>query len=636
MHFFCSAYGQTANEYRTKADRYYEKKDYKNASENYGHAVQAYPDDALLNYRAGISYLNIENSEQALIYLDRALQLDPEVDPFIHYHLGIAYQRNYQFTEASAHFSICQQRHKKVASVVKQKIRECEMGDSIMRLPAQAKVRPLGAEINTPFAEHSPLLMPDGKTLIFTSTRSSDPYEVKSGTNYEDVYVSHLRGGEWGPAEKIDPNINVRYNEAAVSLSPDGTTLFLYYEEGNGDIYTSQRVDGRWSKPVPLNRFINHPHYRETTACLSADGKKLYFSSNRPGGRGGLDIYVCRLGENGDWGRPTNLGSVINTRQDEDCPFLQDSTVLYFSSNGHPGLGNNDIFRSELKNGKWGTPENLGYPINSSGYDGFFSLAPKKGTGYYSAHPGTSAANTDIFVATFLPDTPAPSTEPVLASISPGAWDDGSGDENSFAVLKGTVFDRRTSAPLKATLTIVDNATKQVVSTVEADSTGYFRALIPRAGNYGVTTQKQDYLFHSMNLNLAASKRHQEIVTRIGMIKPEVGSKVVMKNIFFDTNESALKPESITELENIRLILVQNPQVRVQINGHTDNVGKEESNMALSLKRAQSVVQYLIDHGIPAHRLEAKGFGSKRPLVSNDDEKGGRQINRRTEIEIIK
>ncbi len=632
--FFCS-YGQTLKEHLAKGDRYFAKKDYENALKSYLQALAIDGNDAVLNYKTGVSYLNRENNAQAAAYLEKALDLDPEVDPYIHYHLAMAYQGDYKFTNASEHFSIFKKRNKKLSALANKKILECHTGDSLMHIPANVEVHPLGPEINSLFAEHSPLISPDGKTLIFTSTRSTDDYEIKSNTNYEDVYVSHKEGTRWTSAEKIGPPINVKFNEAAVSVSPDGKTLFLYYEEGNGDIYSSTFENGDWTTPVPLNRFINHPLYRETTACLSPDGKKLYFSSNRPGGKGGLDIYVSKLGTNGDWGRASNLGSTVNTRMDEDSPFLHaDGVTLYFSSNGHPGLGSNDIFKTKQGNGKWTRPENLGYPLNTSGYDGFFTLSGDKKTGYYSAHPGASASNTDIFMVIFLPSKK--STETVFASEKSAPEEKPADKSKIFALVKAVVSDLKTSEPLRATVVLVDNSTKQVISRIKADANGYFELAIPAGGNYGVTTQMDGYLFHSMNLNLPASEKYHEIQTAIGMLKPEVGSKVVLKNIFFDVNESALKSESMTELENIREVLLRNQAMRVQINGHTDNIGNREYNLGLSLKRAQSVVEYLIQHGISASRLEAKGYGSERPLVSNDDEEGGRQINRRTEIEIIK
>jgi outer membrane protein OmpA-like peptidoglycan-associated protein len=628
MFFF--SYGQTAKDHLSKGDHFYLKKDYESALVNYLAALQTEQNDAQTLFKAGVCYLNAEDIKNAVYYLQEAYNRNGAVDPNIHYHLAMAYQRDHQYKKAFDHFAALKAVNRSLAVLAGKKMAECAMGDSLMDIEVKVEIAPL-TEINSPFAEHSPLLTADGKTLIFTSRRSSDDYQIKSATNYEDVYTSYKNGNKWSPPTKISPAINVKFNEAAVSLAPDGKTLFLYYEEGKGDIYTSFFENGDWSKPTPLNAFINHPLYRESSACVSPDGSKLYFSSNRPGGKGGLDIYVCERGANGDWGRPSNLGSTVNSRGDEDSPFLHaDSVTLYFSSNGHPSLGSNDIFKTTLTDGKWTTPENLGYPINTSGYDGFFTLSPDKKTGYYSAHPGTKAANTDIYVVNFAPGTKSAAFDAADPdSLKPAE------SETGFIVLQGTVTDFYSAAPLSATVILVDNASKKVISKITASESGQFELVFPEPGNYGITTEKQGYLFYSMNLNVPTSGKHERMKTDVRMIKPEVGSKVVLKNIFFDVNESALKPESLSELENIENLLIQNPQWRIQINGHTDNLGDAEKNLDLSLKRAEAVVEYLIKQGVAPSRLQAKGYGSERPLVSNDDEEEGRQINRRTEIEIV-
>jgi outer membrane protein OmpA-like peptidoglycan-associated protein len=208
-------------------------------------------------------------------------------------------------------------------------------------------------------------------------------------------------------------------------------------------------------------------------------------------------------------------------------------------------------------------------------------------------------------------------------------------DMKIVTVLKGKVIDEITADPLGATISLVDNTTKKVISKINSDpSTGDFELVIPHGGNYGVATEREGYLFNSINFNVPKFAEYQEIDTHIIMVKAEVGSKVVLKNIFFDVGKSDLKPESISEIEKIQELLIVNSHLKVQINGHTDNTGSASANKVLSLKRATAVIDYLVSHGIDASRLSAKGYGSERPIVSNDDEIGGREINRRTEIEI--
>jgi outer membrane protein OmpA-like peptidoglycan-associated protein len=337
-------------------------------------------------------------------------------------------------------------------------------------------------------------------------------------------------------------------------------------------------------------------------------------------------------------------------------------------------MGSNDIFKSELKSGKWTKPVNLGYPINSIEYDGFFMLSADKKTGYYSALREDGLGSADIYQIKFLDppkEEPLPAAPVVTASLEPPTVTPEPApaivppvppvvvpqpdtiahvktedfvdpiillhkEMKIVTVLKGKVIDETSAAPLGAVITLVDNTNQNIIAKINSNPlTGDFELTIPHGGNYGVATEKAGYLFNSINFNVPQFAEYQEIDTHILMVKAEVGSKMVLKNIFFDVGKSDLKGESLAELEKIKELLSSNDQLKVQINGHTDNTGNPANNMALSLKRSQAVVQYLIEHGIDTNRLQAKGFGSERPLVSNDDEQEGRAINRRTEIEII-
>lgn len=716
-----------------KGDKLIAKKDYEGALKFFESAQNLAPDNAEANFKVGVCYLHSEKKSRAVPHLEKAFRTHPEVDADIDYHLGMAYQYDHQYGKAAHHYNQFKNKNRKLAHIVDNKIAECIVGDSLSKHPAYVVLENLGGDVNSIHHDYSPLVSTDGSTLIFTSNRSTDEYKLKSGTNYEDIYISKKQGDSWGIPQKISPNINVKYNDAAASLSHDGKTLFLYYEEGAGDIYVSNLEGDEWTKPVPLNRNINTPLFWETSACISADGKKLYFTSNRPGGRGELDIYVSELDSKGNWGRAVNLGPTINTPGNEDSPFIHaDGVTLYFSSDGHPTMGSNDIFWSQLKDGKWTKPVNMGFPINSIEYDGFFTMSEDKKTGYFSARRQDGLGNADLYKIRFVDppkaiqrdviaattpvvaepevkkEEPKPIEEPpvatqVVAAAAPPVEEpkpvetpvvtptvvappveepkvvetpapqetkaielpvpeikpqnpalakaESETKQEHFidpiieqhknlkivTVLKGKVIDELSSVPLTATITLVDNGTNRIISRIKVseETGGDFELVIPHGGNYGVATEAFGYLFNSINFNVPQFAEYQEIDTHILMVKAEVGSKVVLKNIFFDTGKSDLKAESLSELENIRELLIANPHLKVQINGHTDNTGHAATNLTLSLNRAEAVVKYLIDKGIETTRLTAKGFGSERPLVSNDDEQEGREINRRTEIEII-
>lgn len=642
------SHAQSVAEMVSQADKLYDKKQYKKAVELYLNALSINPDDAALNLKTGMAYLYSETKSKAAKYISKAYRLNPTINDEIDYHLGIAFQNTNEFTKAIEHFEQFKKKQKKLAQIADKKIAECRIADSLSNHELNVIIENTGAKVNSVFHDYAPLIAGDGNTLIFTSNRSDNEKDIRDGTNYEDIYISYKSGRDWESAKKISANINNKYNDAAASLSPDGKTLFLYYEEGAGDIYISRFQDTDWTKPTPLNKNINTDQYWETSASMSADGKRLYFASNRPGGLGELDLYMSEPDAKGNWGKAVNLGPMINTHENEDSPFIHpDGVTLYFSSDGHPSLGNSDIFVSEFRNNKWQKPENLGWPINTWEYDGFFTISADKKKGYYSTLKEGGLGEADVYSITFLEPKFKPKPKPIVVAgeekkpkpkntdfIDPSIQQ--SRNNKVVSVLKGKVIDENTAEPLSATMSLVNNETKQVISRITVDSlTGDFELVIPHGGNYGVLTERQGYLFNSINFNLPKFAEYQEIDTHIIMVRAEVGSKTILKNIFFDVGKAVLKPESLAEVHKIKELLTTNGNLKVQINGHTDNTGNAASNKLLSLKRATAVVDYLAGHGIHASRLSAKGFGSERPIVSNDDEESGRELNRRTEIEIV-
>jgi outer membrane protein OmpA-like peptidoglycan-associated protein len=639
-------HAQSVKDLVAEADKLYDKKQYRKAIDVYLSALNINPDDAVLNFKTGLSYLDSETKSKAAKYISKAYRLNPGINDEIDYHLGVAFQHTNEFNKAIEHFEEFKKKRRKLAGIADKKIAECRIADSLANYELNVIIENAGPSVNTYFHDYSPIISADGSTLIFTSNRTEEPVEGEDELYYEDIYITSRVNNTWSAPKKISSKINHEYNDAAASLSPDGKTLFLYYEEGAGDIYMSQLKDGDWTEPSPLNKNINTSLYWETSASITADGKKLFFASNRPGGFGELDIYVSELDSKGSWGKAVNLGPIVNTPEHEDAPFIHaDGVTLYFSSDGHPCLGNSDIFVSEFKNNKWQKPQNLGWPINTWEYDGFFTISADKKKGFYSTLKEGGYGEADIYSITFLEPRFKPKPKPVVVveekKPSPKNTDfvdptiQQSRDKKIVTILKGKVIDENTAEPLGAIISLVDNETNKVLSKTTVDSlTGDFELVIPHGGNYGVTTEKSGYLFNSINFNLPKFAEYQEIDTHIIMVKAEVGSKSILKNIFFDVGKSDLKQESISEVEKIHEMLANNPELKVQINGHTDNTGNAATNKVLSLKRATSVVDYLVAHGVSAARLSARGYGSDRPIVSNDDEDSGREINRRTEIEI--
>ena len=638
-----SGFSQSVKDLMAAGDKFYSKKNYASAIKSYSDALVVNPDEATINFKLGLAYLYSDTKSKAATFIDKAYRLNPAVNPKIDYYLGIAFQNTNEIKKAIQHFEDFKKSNPNVASIADAKIAECHIADSLAEYELNVVIENLGPIVNSRFTDHSPILSADGNILIFTSNRPDDPTAPES---FEDVYVTDKYTGEWSVPKKISKNINTKFNDAAASLSPNGKTLFLYSELGAGDIYSSIFDGNDWTEPKPLNKNINTSQFWETCASVSPDGKKLYFASNRDGGFGELDIYVSELDSHGEWGKAVNLGNKINTPGNEDSPFIHlDGVTLYFSSDGHPGLGNSDIFFSELKKGQWTKPENIGYPINLWEYDGFFTMSRDKKTGYYSTVKDGGLGGIDIYSIKFLepkykPKPPPPVVVVEKKKVENKNYVDPSVqkliDEKVVTILRGKVIDETTAAPLNAIVTLVDNENGKVLSKIYSDpTTGDFELHIPHGGNYGVTTESVGYLFNSINFNLPKFAEYQEIDTHIIMVKTEIGSKVVLRNIFFDVGKFNLKDQSVSEIQNVQELLTKNPELKVQINGHTDNTGDAASNKSLSLKRANAVVDYLISKGVDQNRVSAKGYGSERPIVSNDDESGGREVNRRTEIEVV-
>jgi outer membrane protein OmpA-like peptidoglycan-associated protein len=485
-------------------------------------------------------------------------------------------------------------------------------------------------------------------------------------------------GGTWVEPKPMGEEINHQAHDAATYLSPDGNTLVIYYGDSRdlfqskfNEGYKSQHLNGVWTKAEAMPAPINSINW-ESSGCFSPDGQFFFFASDRSEGYGELDIYMSKREGDGKWSKPINLGPEVNTPANDDAPFMHADGALYFGSEGHKGLGNYDIYKTRFKNGKWQKPENLGYPVNSPEYDNYFFLSTDKLHGYFTSVRKEGVGNTDIYMATFphelrvdsislaikmradsisiadslvalvqqvkLPDSVLAKNAAKADSLLSKSFVDPS-IKSEFSVateFRGKVIDEVDGKPLYAQIILVDNKTNKMLTRAYTNpKNGVFIIIIPHGGNYGVSANCDGYLFNSMNFDVPAFAESQTIETAIIMSRAEVGSKSTLKNIFFDSGKADLKQESISELERLVDLLSRNPRLRVQINGHTDSFGDNSTNKILSLKRAQAVVDYLIKKGIGTERLKAVGYGEERPLVSNDDENEGREINRRTEIEVV-
>ncbi|TKC09369.1 OmpA family protein [Pedobacter frigoris] len=490
-------------------------------------------------------------------------------------------------------------------------LKDCEFSVLAIKSPKIYSPVNMGKEINSSYRDYFPSITADGEKLIFSRNIDGN----------EDFYISEKKADTWTSPRELSDKINTKkYNEGAQSISPDGKYLFFTgcnRPDGLGrcDIYVSHKQGNSWGDPFNLGNPIN-TQYWESQPAISPDGSTLYFVSNRPGGLGGYDIWKSTLQSDGYWSKPENLGSDINTPYDEHTPFIHpDGKTLYFSSDGWPGLGNKDIFLSRMSDsGKWSKPENMGYPINTFNEETGLIVTPDGTEGLFSSLLQGGFGDMDIYHFNI------PNDKKPLA----------------ITYVKGIVKDRQTGSFLEAKVQVVNLKNKQVeYNDYTSNETGDFLAVMPIGGNYAFNVSANGYLFHSENYELGNSYINKPFLLEINMDKLKVGSNVILKNIFFNTNEYNLLQTSFIELATLVDLLKNNPAINIEIQGHTDNVGNDENNMRLSLQRAKSVYDYLLNSKIAGERLTYKGFGETKPLATNDSETG-RKLNRRTSFLITR
>lgn len=614
------------------------------------------PNNAQLNYRIGMCYLNGKhNRQKSTQYFERAFKLDKNVNPKIHYRIGQSYQLSGKWDKAIEHYTQYQNELKasngsiNMIEWAKKVIAECEAGIALADDPARVFIDNMGAVVNSKFPEYSPVITTDEALMMFTSRRETTTGgEVDEFTNefFEDIYYSERINDTWTNPKNIGKPVNSKDHDATVGLSPDGQKLLTFMD---GDIYASELKGIAWSKPKKLNKNINSEHH-ESSASFSFDGHTLYFVSERPQGSfGGRDIwYSTWINDKEGWGPPKNLGPNINSKYDEESVFIHpDGQTLYFSSKGHKTMGGYDIFKSELENGHWSKPINLGYPINTPGDDLSFVMAASGERGYYASSHLGGFGQRDLYLITFLgPEKQvmlntednllASREEPVRAVVIEPVVEVSSA---KVTIFKGVVTDASTGQPIEARIEVYDNAqvSQELATVANASSnslSGKFLVPLPSGRNYGIAVKAPGYLFHSENFIIPESAAYKEVIKAIQLQRLEVGKAIILQNIFFDSGKDDLSPESTIELVNVYELMKDNPTLKVEISGHTDNVGSNASNQSLSERRAQAVVNYLLNLGITTDRMVFKGYGEEQPISTNDTEEG-RQENRRTEFKVV-
>ncbi len=467
----------------------------------------------------------------------------------------------------------------------------------------------MGDSINSTALEYLPSLTVDGNKMIFNRRINGD----------EDFYESNKINGVWQNAKPLAGKLNTNFNEGAQNISQDGEWLIFTgcnYPEGLGscDLYISYKnKNGEWSEAENMGRTINTDAW-ESAPSLSPDKRDLYFSSTRPGGFGGSDIWVSHRTENGRWQKPENLGPTINTSGDDGCPFIHaDNQTLYFNSNGHAGYGLSDLFVSRKnEKGEWQTPTNLGYPINTIDDEGSLIVSADGKTAFYASDKGDFKNGLDLYTFELREDIRAQKT----------FW------------VKGKIYDKKTNAGLPSSVELTTIDSGYVLSKLRTDEEGNYLTTLPLGKSYAFSVNRKGYLFYSENFTLKDNVNDSPLVVNIGLQPLEKGSSIILKNIFFESKKFELQTTSFTELNKVAELLKENAALTIQISGYTDNVGKPADNLLLSINRAKAVITYLQSKDIDSKRLTGKGFGESNAIAPNTTEAGKSQ-NRRTELTVI-
>ncbi|HEY8400953.1 MAG TPA: OmpA family protein [Cytophagaceae bacterium] len=625
--------------------------DVRDALEVFKKAIEINPTNAYANYMAGVCYLETIHKERSLPYFLKAYELRPDINPKILYMIGRAYHLGYQFDEAIEYYQkfsdqlrndkvqgLSARQKKDEQEAVARRIYECSVAKELVASPDEnISLINLGDVVNGEYPDYGPVISADGNTLYFTSKRQGSTGGKKDRDNqyFEDIYVSYKENGEWQKPLNLGSMVNTDLHESVIGLSYDAKQLFLYIDNDKykADIFIS-KIEGKnkLTKPQPLPTTIN-TEYIENSMTISPDGSTLYFSSNRPGGVGGMDIYVSKLGKNGKWGTAVNIGTVINTPYDEEAPYMAaDGKTLYFSSKGHKNMGGFDVFKTvyDSATSKWSEPVNLGYPINSTDNDINFVLSGDSKTGYYASVKNDGIGDLDIYMIKMEKEK----TEEVVAKVEKR---EAPKKTLKDVVLKLEVYSKSSKSPLNANIEVYYKKDQKQIDTRTASDGKYSYSFKESSvTDVVVSIEMAGYVFKNITLAIPPAKEEtQEVKQVVYLDDIQQGVTTILRNIYFDFDKTTLTRESDKELQKLLKLMKEKPFLRIRINGHTDSFGSRAYNNWLSEERAKAVASWLIKNGVDPSRIEVKGFGEDMPLASNDDEEEGRELNRRTEFTIL-
>ncbi len=658
-----SAFGQTdsvalSEEYFGLGMEVFDYTHRKQATELFTLATQMNPKNAKAQFMAGQSIMLTVNKEKSLPYFRKAWELDSEVDAEILYYLGQAYHHNYKFDSAILFYdrynrilarSLDLDKSNKI-NEVNRKLFEARNAIVFVENPVNVEISHLNSNINSEYPDYAPTINGDETLMVFTSRRPEGNSSATVATDleyYEDIFYSEYQDEQWGEAKNMRGPLNTNYHNSSVAISPDGKEMILYHDSNGGDLFISSKNDKfEWSTPKPMEGV--NSEYLENSASLSADNKTIFFTSTRPGGYGGTDIYRAELGKGNRWGNVTNLGPLVNTEMDEDGVFISASGKhLYFSSNGHAGMGDMDLYRTQQDTvtGTWTEPVNLGYPINSPENDIYFVLNGDETDAYISSVRKENIGEQDIYKVNmekwqpidikqaryadlFAENKPkeAKVTQPAPPEVPIGAI-------YSEAHVMMAVVDAMNSERINAQVFLRNgNGERKELASEEK---GVYATTLPVTGKgetYKVEINSIGYAAQVASIYLGGLSSAPILISDTIRLQKLAVNEPALIDIYFGHDSD--EPLSFNGIQDFIAMMEQSPNMRIEIGGHTDSNGPEEYNQNLSQRRANAVKRYLERLGADGGRIRAVGYGESRPVAPNDSQEG-RRLNRRTEFIIL-
>lgn len=568
-------------------------------------------------------YTDADRLEESADAYMQAIGLDSLFFPNAMYFLGLNEMELGRYKYANRHlqsFLAMDKIKENLRESAIEKIVSCEFAIHAMENPVPFEPENLGPNINSENDEYWPSLSADESIMVFTQLLPIDARNpLTRGNRQEDLYYSLYEDGAWQPAENAGRPLNTYDNEGAQSISGNGRFMVFTAcgrKDGYGlcDLYFSVWENGGWTDPLNMGSAINSKH-SEKQPSLSADGRFVYFTSDRPGGLGKYDLWMSSRLPDGNWSPPVNLGENINTKDFDQSPFIHpDNKTMYFSSTGWPGMGGFDIYMSRRTNDStWGKPVNLGYPINTHHHEEGLIVNARADMAYFSS-TRLSGMGRDIFSFALYEEA----------------------QPNRVSYMKGRVFDSQTKRPLEAHFELIDLESHiKVIESSSEPGNGEFLVVIPVDADYALNVSRPAYLFHSESFGFnKIYSRTEPFLKDIGLNPIEIGERIVLRNVFYQTDSFALDRKSLVELDKVVMFMEANSSLVVEIGGHTDNTGSQKHNLWLSGKRAEEVVAYLVAQGIRQGRIEFRGYGMEVPVTTNETEEG-RGLNRRTELKVL-